>query len=643
VVLHDVAMIQSQPGPVGPGPAGSSAGHPRPQLVRAGWADLTGTWDFAVDDDDAGVREQWFASGPPADRAFSQTIVVPYPPEAAASGIGDTGFHPIVWYRTVLDPPPTAAQNGPRSRRILHFGAVDYRAQVWLAGRYLGEHQGGNTPFWFDVTDVLGTSEAAPVLVVRVQDDPLDVAQPRGKQDWRLRPHGIWYHRTTGIWQTVWLESVPALHLRALDWSPDIQAGTVTLALELSRRPNTPATVEVRLRSGGEPLAQVCFGQAEPRGSAVITLPQPNSLERERLLWSPEHPRLIDAEVRLTGPESVDVVTSYFGFRSVGWSDGHFLLNDRPYYLRAVLEQGYWPRTHLAAPDGEALRREVELIKELGFNTARVHQKVEDPRFLYWADRLGLLIWAEFASAYEFSAVAVDRTAREWIEAVRRDRSHPCVVTWVPVNESWGARQLAHDPAQLDYVRALYHLTKALDPTRPVISNDGWEHAESDIITIHDYGMTHDELAANYGDETAVRRLLSGIGPLGRRMRLLDARHHGQPVVVSEFGGIGFNTSTEDSTWGYGTAATAAEFEVALRQMFTAIHASPVLAGFCYTQLTDTLNEVNGLTDADRKPKLPPDVIRSVVLGEGVDTSGHQRPKHPPEVPNAPSAIFPDG
>jgi len=638
-LLHDGDVTQRQPCHDGPVSAAASADHPRPQLVRSGWSDLTGRWGFALDEGDVGLREQWFAPGQLADEAFGKTIVVPYPPESAASGIGDTGFHPIVWYRRVLDPLPATAAT---SRWILHFGAVDYRAQVWLAGRYLGEHQGGSTPFWFDVTDVLHTSAAAPVLVVRVEDDPLDVAQPRGKQDWRLRPHGIWYHRTTGIWQTVWLESVPALHLRALDWTPDIQAGTVTLSLELSERPKASVNVEVRLRFGDEPLAEVSFGQSEPRSSTVITLPpQANSLEREGLLWSPEHPRLIDAQVRLAGPESVDVVTSYFGLRSVGWSDGHFLLNDRPYYLRAVLEQGYWPGTHLAAPDGEALRRETELIKKLGFNTTRVHQKVEDPRFLYWADRLGLLVWAECPSAYEFSAVAVERTTREWVEVVRRDRSHPCVVTWVPVNESWGVPQIAHDAAQLNYVRALYHLTKALDPTRPVVSNDGWEHADSDIISIHDYGMTHHELAANYGDETSIKRLLSGIGPLGRRMRLLDHQNRGQPIVVSEFGGIGFNTSPDDSMWGYGSVATVADFEDALRQMFTAMQASPVLAGFCYTQLTDTLKEVNGLTDADRKPKLPSDVIRSIVLGEGVDTSRHQRPRRPLEVPTVPSATVP--
>jgi beta-galactosidase/beta-glucuronidase len=634
-VLHDVGVTQLQPCPDGPTPAAASVDHPRPQLVRKTWSDLSGLWDFALDEGDVGLHEQWFAPGPLADAAFARKIVVPYPPESAASGIGDTGFHPIVWYRTSLEPLPAAQ---PGSRQILHFGAVDYRAQVWLAGQYLGGHEGGSSPFSFDVTELLDPTTSAAVLVVRVEDDPLDASQPRGKQDWRLRPHGIWYHRTTGIWQTVWLETAPMLHARRVDWSPDIHAGTVTLSLELSERPKTPVTVEVRLRFGDEALSTLSFEQSEPRSSTVITIaPRANSLDREGLLWSPEHPRLIDAEVRICAPESEDVVLSYFGLRSVDWSAGHFLLNDQPYYLRAVLEQGYWPQTHLAAPDSEALRGEVELIKELGFNAARIHQKVEDPRFLYWADRLGLLVWAECPSAYEFSTVAIERTVREWAEVIMRDRSHPSVVTWVPANESWGVREVAHDPAQLDYIRALYHLTRALDPTRPVVSNDGWEHAESDIITIHDYGTTPAELAANYENKNTVMQLLSGTGPLGRRMQLLDHPYRGQPIVVSEFGGIGFNTSPDDSTWGYGTAANVADFEDALRSIFTAVQASPVLAGFCYTQLTDTLREVNGLTDAERVPKLAPDIIRSIVLGEGVDAGAHQRPKRPLEVPNAPS------
>jgi beta-galactosidase/beta-glucuronidase len=559
-------------------------------------------------------------------------IVVPFPPESAASGIGDPAYHPVVWYSREVEVPRRA--NG--ARVLLHFGAVDFRAQVWLGGRYLGGHEGGNTPFSFDVTQAMTRGGDPLTLVVRAEDDPRDVGQPRGKQDWRQEPHGIWYHRTTGIWQPVWLEVVPPLHVQDLSWRPDAEHGSVTVGVELNQRPQRPVTVRVRLRFGELMLAEVAFTQSEPRGSARITVPrQSNGQEREWLLWSPEHPRLIDAEVEIvseSGP--ADLVQSYFGLRSVGWAGGHFLLNDRPYYVRAVLEQAYWPDSHLAAPNPGAFESEVRLIKDLGFNTARLHEAVADPRFLYWADRLGLLIWGENASAYEFSTTAVERTTREWTAVVRRDLSHPCIAVWVPLNESWGVQQIAHDPAQLDYARALYHLTKALDPSRPVVSNDGWEHAESDIWTIHDYGITRAELAANYSDDATVARLLNGIGPLGRRMRLIPTPTDGKPVMVSEFGGISYNTATAGESWGYATVDAADDFEALLRELFEGIQSSPVLAGFCYTQLTDTLQEANGLTDAGRRPKLPVEVIRSIVAGDAIDTSWHGRPKQPVEQPN---------
>ena len=242
----------------------------------------------------------------------------------------------------------------------------------------------------------------------------------------------------------------------------------------------------------------------------------------------------------------------------------------------------------------------------------------------------------ENASAYEFSVTAVERMTREWLDIIRRDISHPCIVTWVPLNESWGVQHIAHQGAQLHYAQALYHLTKALDPSRPVVSNDGWEHADSDLWTIHDYSLTGAELAANYADPEAVQQLLSGIGPLGRRMRLLSTPDRGQPVIVSEFGGISYAPEHPDPTWGYLTAHQPAELEQLLQEQFEALQSSPVLAGFCYTQLTDTLQEANGLTDAWREPKLPAATIRHIVLGESVDTSTHRRPKKPVEQPSPP-------
>ena len=617
-------------------------GYPRPQLVRSAWADLNGAWDFAYDDKDAGVRDSWYL---PGSAAFDRTITVPYPPEATASGIGDTDFHAVVWYRRLLtlDVLHAAGARTETGRYALHFGAVDYRADVWLDGQYLGRHEGGSTPFTFDITDLVD-HEGRSVLVVRAADDPLDVAQPRGKQDWLSEPHGIWYDRTTGIWQPVWLEVVPATSVDSLSWIPDVTNGSVQLRLELSRRPPDPVIVQVSLSYQGLALAELQFRQSEPRSSTVITLAgQINGQAYEHLLWSPEHPRLIDAMVRVRSADgSTDEIASYLGLRSTGISGGYFMLNDRPYYIRGVLEQGYWPDTHLAAPDGTALRDQVQLAKDLGFNTVRMHEKVEDPRYLYWADRLGLLVWGENASAYEFSVTAVERMTREWIDIVRRDVSHPCIVTWVPLNESWGVQHISHQGDQVDYARGLYHLIKALDPSRPVVSNDGWEHAESDIWTIHDYSLSGAEMTASYADRQTVQEIMSGLGPLGRRMRLLDTPDRGQPTVVSEFGGISYAPTNRAVAWGYLTAQTEADFERLLKDQFEALQSSPVLAGFCYTQLTDVLQEANGLTDPQRRPKLPVETIRNIVLGRSVDISSHRRPKKAHEqtfAPDTPQVI----
>ncbi|WP_308798270.1 glycoside hydrolase family 2 protein [Agromyces silvae] len=589
--------------------------YPRPQLRREAWADLTGEWEFAYDDDDRGRHEGWHLAG----AAFDRTITVPFPPESPASGIGDTGFHPIVWYRRHVSTEDlgTAGAVDGTSRVLVHFGAVDFRSEVWADGRLLGVHEGGQTPFALEIpADLVATGFS---LVVRAEDDHADVSQPRGKQDWLEEPHVIWYHRTTGIWQPVWLEAVPDDHLVRLGWAADLVRASVDLRVRLSRRPRRRLLLDVRIEHDGVELAAMRTPLREPEQAVTLHLPdQGNGQAYERLLWSPERPTLLDARLRIVDEDGtvVDEVLSYLGLRSVDVHGGRFLLNDRPYYVRSVLEQGYWPETHLAAPGADALRAEVELIRELGFNAVRLHEKAEDPRLLFWADRLGLLVWGEIGSAFEFSPRAIERTVTEWMEVVTRDASHPSIVTWVPINESWGVQHASHDPAQQAYIRALFHLTKALDPTRPVISNDGWEHAESDLLTIHDYATSGAELRRSYGDEASVDALVSGVGPAGRRLTLTSAARDGAPVMVTEFGGVSFAPSAPADAWGYSAASTAEDFERRLRDLVGALQASPVLAGFCYTQLTDTRQETNGLTDEHRRPKLPVETLRSIVLGE---------------------------
>lgn len=592
---------------------------PRPQLLRARWAPLDGVWGFAHDDAEVGERDGW--SSP--EHRFERSIVVPFPPESPASGIGDDRPHDVVWYQrdvpweTVL----AAGLDGSSPRVHLRFGAVDYRARVWVNGRFVGEHEGGHTPFGFDVTEAL-LPGAAQRITVRAEDRAADVEQPRGKQDWAEKAHVIWYRRTTGIWQPVWLEATPALHAEQLHLVPDIVGGTVRYEIRLNRPPAPGTRCRIELRDGDELIAEGGSAITTQRHEgAVVVARLRNGQDREGILWSPESPRLIDATVVIEADGSpVDVVTSYLGLRSAEVREGRFLLNDLPRDLRSVLSQGYWPQSHLAAPDGDALRAEVELILALGFDSARVHQKIEDPRFLYWADRLGLLLWGEAPAAYRFSSTAVERLATEWLAALDRDRSHPSIVTWVPMNESWGIQDVSHDPAQRAFARAMTELTRAIDPTRPVVSNDGWEHLESDILSVHDYDHDDAAIRERYRDRTARDALRGGIGPAGRAMVLSDALREDAPLMLTEFGGIEFvaeaGTAADDS-WGYSSAGSAVQFEERLRALYDALRASSVLAGTCYTQLTDTMQEANGLLTEDRTPKLPIPVIRAIVTGTG--------------------------
>lgn len=576
--------------------------HPRPRLVRQRWVDLNGSWGFAYDDENAGIDGRWQDH----PEQFDRTITVPFPPESELSGINDKSYHPVVWYRRTFD-----AVQGDGERLILHFGAVDYSARVWVNGQLVAAHEGGHTPFSADITGALVAGEQ--VVVVRAEDRPLDGTMPRGKQDWEPTPHAIWYDRTTGIWQTVWLEPVPSTWLTSFHLTPDLTQSTVKVEGRLNQ--GYQGWLSVSVRKGDEVLA---VQQVLVSGDAIdttITIPRAkNGQRRGDLYWSPETPNLIDVSAALLSEsgDQVDLVQSYFGLRSVGIGEGRFLLNDKPYFVRSVLEQGFWPQSHLAAPSPDALREEVELIKALGFNACRIHQKIEDPRFLYWADRLGLLVWGEMANAYEFNPSAVDRLTREWLSAVDRDRSNPCIVTWVPINESWGVEDIARNPAQQAYASSLYYLTKALDPTRPVISNEGWEHTFSDIIGIHDYTQHGGQLTDRFGSAEAIEATLATFKPNRKRQRLIED-DRAQPVMLTEFGGISFHPAAGQNWMGYATVATDEEYLAILRDLFSAIYASPELSGFCYTQITDTQQEKNGLYDEHRKPKLSVEALRDII------------------------------
>lgn len=621
--------------------------YPRPMLCRDGWLSLDGEWDFGFDDQDEGLSARWYddaASYPTGGDPFDRRITVPFPPESPRSGIGERGFHPVVWYRRWVAHEllvGSAAEKGREAkggrdrqgrdaRVLLHFGAVDFRAQVWLDGHRVCEHVGGQTPFTVDVTDVLHQEADQHRLVVRAEDDPSDVDQPRGKQDWRETPHRIWYERTTGIWQSVWAEVVPPDHVVDAAWATDVAAATLRGEITLSRAPKSPSLLEVSVSLGDEVLAEQWTAV---RGHVVdIDLKLPalrNGQDRARLLWSPEHPVLIDIAVSLRDRVTsavIDTVASYVGLRTVSVAGGRFQLNEQPYYVRSVLNQGYRPQTHLATAGSEELRREVETAKEIGFNAVRVHQKAEDPRYLWWADRLGLMVWGETASAYAFSPRSVAMLTTEWMDLVRRDRSHPSVVTWVPVNESWGVQDIASNKTQRSYSVALAELTRALDPTRPVLSNEGWEHVDSDIFGVHDYSTDPEDLRLRYGPREGTLALASSVyGPLGRRLTVGPAQQRAvadgdPPLMITEFGGVSMVEDGE--AWGYAITRSNTAYATRLQQLFDALRASKDVVGFCYTQFMDTGSETNGLLFADGTPKLEIQTLHKIVTGGNNEHTG---------------------
>ncbi len=588
--------------------------HPRPQLLRARWTDLTGPWGFAYDDGDVGLERRWFDSAEPFDR----TIEVPYPPESPASGIGETARHDVMWYRRTVQ--ISAADRA--ARLLLHFGAVDYRATVWVNGALVASHEGGHTPFSADITPALAEG-AEQVVVVRAEDVLSDVTQPRGKQYWAERGQEVWYVRTSGIWQPVWLEPVGRTYVSRVRWTPLVPQHALDVAVTVTPLPRGPVHVRLRLTSQGQDLVDESYRlNPDVEGNVLqrrVPMPVwfPSPTAAQRLVWSPEHPNLIDAEVELLDDAgtTLELVSSYVGYRSIEVTDGRMVLNGWPYYLRMALHQGYWPDTQIAAPDGDALRRDVEAAKELGFNGLRVHQKVEDPRFLYWCDRLGLLVWAEMPSAYAFSPVATQRFVREWVEVLERDYNSPSIMLWLPFNESWGLPDLPASKEQQAYVRSVYYLTRALDPTRPVVGNDGWEHVISDVWGIHDYGLSGEALRERYGDAAAVERTLTQIQPNLRSVAVPDVLRSGEPLMLTECGGISLPREGSLNFFSYGLARDEEDFLARYADLLSGILDSTVITGFCYTQLTDVEQETNGLLTPDRRFKVDPARIWALTSG----------------------------
>ena len=567
--------------------------YPRQDFQRENWLPLNGEWDFSFD-----------------EPIFDQKILVPFACETKLSGIHDTSFHNAVWYRRSFSLPEPMHDR----QILLHFGAVDYTCRLWVNDQFIREHTGGQCGFSADITDALNAS-GENVIVLEARDDPADLEMPRGKQYWKPESESIFYTRTTGIWQSVWLEAVSPMHLCSCRITPLFDERSVRFSYALSAAPqHVTLTAEITFR--GKTAGAVSVTPTSARGAFDWQIDQ-SALSawnyQEDLVWTPEQPNLFDVTFRILehGCE-VDAVQSYFGMRKVSIQNGQFLLNNRPYYQKLVLDQGYWPESLLTAPSDEAFIRDIELTKAMGFNGVRKHQKVEDPRYLYHADRMGLLVWGEIGAAYLYSEQYADRIYREWLDVLRRDYNHPCIVVWTPLNESWGVQEIETDPRQQAHSEAMVAITKSMDTTRLVVDNDGWEHTNGDLLTIHDYSPSGEMLRAHLGSMDTILALR----PAQRALFVGRHAYAGQPILLSEFGGVKFVPGTEaQHSWGYCEADSCAAFAGKLRELFDAVRACPLVDGYCYTQLTDVETEQNGLLTYDRTPKLPLETICAILNG----------------------------
>lgn len=564
--------------------------HPRPDFERSAWQNLNGEWQFAVDDSTSGLEKAWHTGV-----EFPQRITVPFCPESRLSGIQHTDFMNAVWYRRFF----TVGETLRGKRLLLHFGAVDYDARVWVNGQEVARHRGGYTPFFADITDAL-KADGENELVVYAEDDIRTTFQPSGKQSHRLNSYGCMYTRTTGIWQTVWIEAVADTHVSSMAVWPDAANRRVTLEIGVER-PIAGTGLEVVVSSEGSEIVTAQVKQAGAQNS--ITLEIPNAV-----LWQPLQPFLYDLRIRLLDGEAlVDEVSSYFGLRDVRIEGDRVLINAKSVFQRLILDQSFWPQSIYTAPTDDELKADIERSIAYGYNGARMHQKVFEPRYLYWADKLGYIVWGEFPDwgcSVKHHAQSRENFLREWLEAVLRDRNHPSVVTWMPLNEAHSSGD-RYAPV---FFQELYTLTRQMDPSRPCIDASGYSHVVTDIWEVHDY----DQDPKTFSDRYAP----FGENPSDETVWKNDPEHEvkykGQPYMVSEYGGIWWNPGqTDGKAWGYGgRPASEQEFIDRYFGLAKALLDNPHVAGLCYTQLTDVEQEVNGLYTYDRKPKFPPEVLR---------------------------------
>lgn len=563
--------------------------YPRPQFERADWVNLNGTWTYSFDFGKTGSQKGWAGSD-----GFDGKITVPFCPESTLSGIGHTDFINSIWYQRKITIPST----WEGKKILLNFGAVDYEAHIYIDNRLVRLHNGSGSSFTCDLTPYVKAGQTHN-LVVQVNDDLRSGLQTGGKQCTSYYSGGCSYTRVTGIWQTVWMEAVDKEGLKSVFATPDIDQKQLVIRPQFYGE-NAANKLVVTLYDGKKAVSSATVSCGN---NSVVVLPVKNMK-----LWSPESPFLYDIKYKVVkNGKTIDEVSSYAGMRKVHTANGYFYLNNKPYFQRLVLDQGYYPDGIWTAPTDEALKHDIEMSKAVGFNGARLHQKSFEERYYYWADKLGYLTWGESASwCLDVNREEACRNfISEWAELVERDRNHPSLVTWTPLNETWGVNPSG---VYTRFVQDLHTITKAMDGTRPFNDASGDAHIVTDIWSVHNYERDHDKLIRDFTFE-------HGKEPY-RNSRDKDwlARYDGQPYMVDEFGGLPWIKESERSTsWGYGSNIDNMEdFYTLLQGEIDALKASKHVVGFCYTQITDVEQEKNGIYYYDRTPKFDTARIKAI-------------------------------
>lgn len=573
--------------------------YPRPQFRRDRWTALNGEWEFCFDDELLGIKKGY----PTGKIALDMTINVPFTYQYEASGIGDTENHECVWYRRSFR---SEAEGGERA--LLCFNGSDYETDVWVNGQHVCRHVGAYGPFSADVTDVLRRGDN--VIVVRCID-PFDPTIPRGKQSWTGERFACWYIANTGIWQSVWIEYFGADCIDKYTLTPDVD--TCSFGGEITTLYGKADEVEIAVSYQEKQIKKMRVTLNGKHTRYNVNLMELDFVD-ESHYWTPNRPNLFYVDFKLfRAGRVVDVAHTRFGMRKISIDEqGNICLNNQRLYQRLILDQGYWAESGITPPSHESLKEDIRLSQEMGFNGARKHQKFEDPYFYYYADEMGFLTWCEMPSAYNFNAEEIASITRDWQEIISVARNFTSVICYVPLNESWGVRKILVNGAQQNFACSLYYITKAIDGSRLVSTNDGWENVDAtDFISIHDYAYDSSKFAEKYTAEQ-----YDGLYPQGRKLMAYGNTSCGLPVLFTEFGGIAMKKEATDGNWGYGEGASdEKEFLSRYRNLMEGVYATE-FQGFCYTQLTDVQQEVNGLLTPERTPKFNMKAVKDLTEGK---------------------------